>query len=217
MNEGLLTVGDSFTYGDELANRETQAWPYLLANAMNTTVLNMGQGGASNDYIFRTAIEETAKRKFDLVIVGWAEFSRMEVWFNNKPVSVTAQSRWTQIGSFSWLRDFYKYNYNDQHAYKVTACKMLALQEYFKSIGQRYIFCNVAGLRPQGLYAEYKNEMSPIWNNIDSKFFAGWPHEGMLEWQGDCDKGPGGHPLELGHERISNKIYEHIGNISWVS
>jgi len=212
----ILTVGDSFTYGEELDNRESLAWPYLLANAMGTTVLNLGQGGASNDYIFRTAIEETTKCKFDLVIVGWAEFSRMEVWFNNKPVSVTAQSRWAQVGSFSWLHNFYKYNYNDQHAYKVTACKMLALQEYFKSIDQRYIFCNVAGLRPR-LYAEYKNEMLSIWNKIDTRFFAGWPHEGMLEWQGDCNKGPGGHPLELGHKRIEEKLYEHIRNLGWLS
>jgi hypothetical protein len=29
----------------------------------------------------------------------------------------------------------------------------------------------------------------------------------MLEWMGDCPKGPGGHPLELGHARIADAIF----------
>lgn len=216
MKKRLLTVGDSFTYGEELANRETQAWPYLLANAMDATVLNMGQGGASNDYIFRTAIEETVQTSYDLVIVQWSEPSRMEVWHGDRPISVTAHSNWNKIGQLSWMQDYYKYSYNDLFRYRTWYAHVIALQEYFKNKKQKYLFCNLAGLRPHGLYAEYKNEMSSLWNNIDYRFFAGWPHEGFVEWQGDCKRGPDGHPLELGHERISNKIYEHIRNISWL-
>ena len=217
MTTKILTVGDSFTYGEELDNRETQAWPYLLAVAMNATVSNFGQGGASNDYIFRTAIEETVQTTYDLVIVQWSEPSRMEVWHGDRPISVTAHSNWNKIGQLSWMQDYYKYSYNDLFRYRTWYAHVIALQEYFKSKQQKYLFCNLAGLRPHGLYAEYKNEMSSLWNNIDYRFFVGWPHEGFVEWQGDCERASGGHPLELGHERISNKIYEHIRNIGWFS
>ena len=205
----ILTIGCSFTYGSELTNREETAWPYLLSKKLNTPVVNRAEGGASNDYIFRTAIEETVQTTYDLVIIQWSEPSRMEVWYVDRPISVTAHSNWKQIGQLSWMQDYYKYSYNDLFRYRTWYARVIALQ--------KYLFCNLAGLRPHGLYAEYKNEMSSLWNNIDYRFFAGWPHDGFVEWQGDCVCGSGGHPLELGHERISNKIYEHIRNIGWFS
>ena len=47
--------------------------------------------------------------------------------------------------------------------------------------------------------------------------YLGWPNEGLVEWMGDCAKGPGGHPLEQGHIKIALKINEHIRNLGWVS
>ena len=51
----LYTIGDSFTYGDELPDR-SKAWPYLVAKALGYTVDNLAQPGASNDYIVRTTV-----------------------------------------------------------------------------------------------------------------------------------------------------------------
>ena len=48
-------------------------------------------------------------------------------------------------------------------------------------------------------------------------YWMDWQSEGMIEWMGDCPKGPGGHPLTLGHQRIANKINEHIRNLGWLS
>jgi hypothetical protein len=56
---------------------------------------------------------------------------------------------------------------------------------------------------------------SNVWNMPEE--YLGWPTEGLVEWMGDCDKGPGGHPLEQGHIRIALKINEHIRNLGWVS
>ena len=71
----ILTVGDSFTYGEELTNRTLDAWPYVLSRLLSNEVLNLGKGAGSNQYIVRTVIEETAKQKFDLVIIGWSDTS----------------------------------------------------------------------------------------------------------------------------------------------
>jgi hypothetical protein len=214
----ILTIGCSFTYGSELTNREETAWPYLLSKKLDTPVVNRAEGGASNDYIFRTAIEETVQTNYDLVIIQWSEPSRMEVWHGNRPISVTAHSNWKQIGQLSWMQDYYKYSYNDVFRYRTWYSHVIALQEYFKNKKQKYLFCNLAGLR--GYYKDidgYYNSLKHLWDSVDEQYYVGWPTDGFLEFQGDCEKGSGGHPLELGHERISNKIYEHIRNIGWFS
>ena len=47
--------------------------------------------------------------------------------------------------------------------------------------------------------------------------YLGWPNEGIVEWMGDCPKGPGGHPLEQGQIKIGLKINEYIRNLGWIS
>ena len=214
----ILTIGDSFTFGEELSNRLDQAWPYLLGRDLNLPVTNLAQGGASNDYIFRTSIEHTVENKYQLVIVQWSDPSRMEVWYKNGPISVTAHSNWRNIVELSWMQDYYKYSYNDLFRYRTWYSHVIALQEYFKNKQQRYLFCNLAGL--QGYYGDddgYYNDLKHLWDNVNEEYYVGWPIDGFLEFQGDCPKGPGGHPLELGHQRIADKIYEHIRYLGWVS
>ena len=41
----LYTVGDSFTYGQELPNPEQQAWPALLADRLGYRLINDGRPG----------------------------------------------------------------------------------------------------------------------------------------------------------------------------
>lgn len=208
----ILTVGCSFTAGEELSQPTQTAWPALVAQFMNKPVTNMGVGGGSNDYIFRTVIEETAKQPWDLVVVEWSEPSRMEVWWERRdgPINVTAHSRYAQMGEFAWLKDFYATAYSDFHAFRRTAVQCLSLQEYLKSINQRYIFVTLNRL-------DTVDKLDHIWSKIDTQYFLGWPDQGLLDWQGDCPRGPGGHPLELGHQRIAEKINEHIRNLGWVS
>ena len=203
----ILTIGDSFTYGEELTDRARQAWPYLLG----APVLNLGKPASSNDRIFRIAIEETTKIKFDIVIVGWSFPNRLEVFDNNNPLCINVNNK----RQLPWVDDYYKYSYNEDFAFRKWFSQVLALQNYFKQIDQRYIFCNVAGLKWH--YKQYQSELEFLFKNIDTTYYAGWPVDGMLEWQGDCSKGPGGHPLELGHQRIAEQINEHIRHLGWLS
>ena len=61
----LLAVGDSFTYGEELADRNF-AWPALLARSNNWSVDNFGKGGASNDRSIRVVFDEI-ENNYDLM------------------------------------------------------------------------------------------------------------------------------------------------------
>jgi hypothetical protein len=207
----ILTVGDSFTYGEELTNRAADAWPYVLSRMLNSSVTNLGKGGGSNQYIIRTVVEETAKHKFDLVIVGWSDVSRIETWTHGQPICVNHNGR----RNIPWVPDYYKHSYDEGFSFRTWATQVLMLQQYLSSINQPYLFVNVAGL--QGHYDKYKGDLSFLWDLYTVDKYPGWPYNGMLEWQGDCPKGPGGHPLELGHQRIAEKINEHIRHLGWLS
>ena len=74
----LLTVGDSFTYGEELADK-TSAWPQILANKLNYSLTNLGQPSASNDKILRKTIDHLVREPdVDLVVIGWSNIGRRE-------------------------------------------------------------------------------------------------------------------------------------------
>jgi lysophospholipase L1-like esterase len=74
----LYTIGDSFTYGDELPDR-SKAWPCLVAEELGYTVDNLAQPGASNDYIVRTTVEYLDTHTPDLVIIAWTTPDRLEL------------------------------------------------------------------------------------------------------------------------------------------
>jgi len=65
----LYTIGDSFTYGAELANPEQDAWPVLVARKVNMKLLNEGEPGVGNEYIIKKTILAVSKHKPDLVII----------------------------------------------------------------------------------------------------------------------------------------------------
>lgn len=53
----LFTTGCSFTYGEELEDKN-KAWPYMLGKLFNAEkVINKGICSGSNDYIIRTTME----------------------------------------------------------------------------------------------------------------------------------------------------------------
>ena len=67
---------------------------------------------------------------------------------------------------------------------------------------------------PEDFNAHKAFEIAPVGMR---EYWFGHENDGMVEWMGDCPKGPGGHPLELGHQRIAKKINEHIRNLGWLS
>ena len=74
----LYTVGDSFTYGQELPNPEQQAWPVLLADRLGYRLINDGRPGVGNEYIVKQTIKAVAKHKPKLVVVAWTSCGRQE-------------------------------------------------------------------------------------------------------------------------------------------
>ena len=225
----ILALGDSFTYGLELPDcplfkgqitnpsPSKFSYPAILAQILGKDLLNLSLPGGSNSRIFRLAIDATSKQKFDIVICGWTELSRIDVTLNGCDFPVSVNSAWQE--SHPWIGSYYKNHYDEDHAMQTWLAQVIALQGYFKSINQRYLFLNMLPAIPSALVpTEIANpKFLHLAKQIDTDYFIGWPNEAMVQWMGDCPKGPNGHPLEVGHERIAEKINEHIRNLGWLS
>lgn len=197
----ILTLGDSFTYGEELTDR-SDAWPYVLAREFKRTVDNLAVPSGSNDRMFRLAVGETARSKYDLVIIAWSDPSRFETKVNDEITCVNvARTR------PAWLPQFYQHSYDDRLAHERWYTNMLALQMYFKTIGQKYLFCTTGEVMT---YNRYYEDFKHILQLLDTRYMTSWPIGGFLSWQDDCPKGDRGHPLELGHKRIAITLSEYI-------
>ena len=63
-----------------------------------------------------------------------------------------------------------------------------------------------------------KENIKKLIEEIDLNLFVGNTlTESTVDWTYGTLKGPGGHPLEKGHQIIANKIYEHIRHLGWIS
>ena len=77
----ILACGDSFTDRDfksvEYLDYDCsyKKWPELLANKLDTDVINLGRCGVDNDYIIETAIDHILDHhdKIQLVVIGLSE------------------------------------------------------------------------------------------------------------------------------------------------
>ena len=213
MIKNILAIGDSFTAGAELSDPVNHSWPTVLANKLNCEVTNLGLPGGSNDRVFRLAVERTLAREYDIVICGWTNICRLDLVYQGKEFPVTSASTWHHE-KFPWLKEYYAYFHDDEHAYHGWLTKIIALQGYFKYKNQQYLFVNMQG--SNGVYEKFN--LKNLTKQIDSTYYPGFENDqGMTVWQGDCPKGSQGHPLELGHERIADKIYEHIRHLGWIS
>jgi lysophospholipase L1-like esterase len=207
----LLTVGDSFTYGEELADLKS-AWPFLLGNKLGYEITNLAKPGSGNTRMIRHAVEQI--NDYDLIVIAWSHFARTELadengfydlWPGCSALPHKESSPWR-----SGVVDYYSKHHNDQYLYNQYLINIILIQQYLKFNNKKYIMLDTFGNN-----SYRKNDV--IANQIDSTYYVGWPNESMMEWTYNTPQGPGGHFLEQGHEQVADKIYEYIRNLSWVS
>jgi hypothetical protein len=201
----ILTVGDSFTYGDELTNRLESAWPFLLGRQLGVTVKNLGQPGTCNDSMVRKLVKELSRTLYSVVVVGWTDVNRFEAWneFTRKPDTIMPYSE----SGLPWVDDYYRHSYHYQYAWERWIQQILLVQAYLTQQQQQYVFISVSG---QGDILTQSQHCANMINQIQTDRFVGWPDRGMIQIAKDTPHGPNNHPLELGHERIANEIATYI-------
>ena len=215
----LLTVGDSFTYGEELADR-TNAWPQVLANKINYELVNLGQPSASNDKILRKTLDYLTFNTVELVVIGWSNIGRSEHAdeFGYYDVWPGYQGNLFRQDGSNWRSDLVDYvsRYHSAEAiHRKYIQQVILLQSYFKQRGIRYVMLNIV----QNEYYKKKSFEGHLryFEEVDEENFLGFNQSGMMEWTYGCPQGPGGHFLEQGHQLVADRIYEHIRNLSWIS
>ena len=214
----VLTIGDSFTYGDELVDIQ-QAWPYILQNKLSCELTNIGKPSTGNTSMVRNVVEHAAD--YDLIIVAWSHFARIEfadeygiydtwpghhgIMFNNN------------LAHRMYLLDYINHHHDDEYLYKQYLLNVILAQAYIGQLGKKLIMLNT--------HIDWKNLYNPLFlakfsnltNQIDNRYFVDQLTKSMMEWTLGTPKGPKGHFLEEGHQIVADKIYEHIRHLGWVS
>lgn len=177
--------------GDSFTSGEesTLAWPDLIAEAVSIAL-----PGASNDYILRSTVEYIDNNKVNYVIVAWTSPNRIEL--SNKHLTSASYKKYGSIVNSVFS------DWDSEWAYKKFIVQTKLLDTYLQDIP--HVFISTFDIQQQAV-------------GSGLSCWLGWPNEGIVEWMGDCPKGPGGHPMELGHQRIADKINEHIRHLGWIS
>jgi hypothetical protein len=212
----LLTVGDSFTYGEELAEL-TSAWPNLLANKLNYELTNLARPGSGNTRMVRHCVEQI--NNYDLVVIAWSHFARIEMadehgfydlWPGSSTLPHKAYSPWR-----SEMIDYFSRHHDDDYLYRQYLLNIILLQNFLKANNKHYIMLDSFGNHQANERTADTNR--DLLNQIDNTYYIGWPIESMMEWTYGCELGKHGHFLDQGHVRIAEKIYSQMEKLSWVN
>jgi hypothetical protein len=208
----LLAIGDSFTYGEELAEL-TSAWPFLLGTKLGSDVSNLAKPSKSNTYIARTVIENF--QEYDLIVIAWSHFARMELCDNKGVYDVWPGNSGTLFtGELQYRKEVIDYisrYHNDEYLYSQYLMNIILIQNFLEQHNKKYIMIDAFG------NTKVRNLNLNLTKLINTTYYPGWPNESMMEWTYGLPKGPNGHFLEQGHKQVADKIYEHIRHLSWVS
>jgi hypothetical protein len=209
----IYCIGDSFTFGAELKTPDQSAWPILLGNLLNKPVTNLGRRGTGNTRMVKRAVDLAFRDDAELIIIAWAGPWRVE-FFDKQPydlwpgcyakkeaepivraLTITQDPQFDLWLYRKWLRD------------------IILTQNLFENCNKQYLM--MSAWHTWGPVAGAED----LWNLINFDYLVGHPinsknpsYETFGHWFKDAPVGPNGHPLELAHERIAEKFYEHIRN-----
>ena len=208
----LLTVGDSFTYGTELADL-TAAWPNLLANRLEFDLTNLARPGSGNTRMIRNCVEQVDN--YEMVIIAWSHFARIEMADENGFYDLWPGCDGKLHNHYAPWRvdivDYFTEYHNDDYLYRQYLLNTILTQKFLETSGKHYLMLDSFG-NHQANQKNYKENQDLI-KQIDSKFYVGWPDESMMEWTYKTPRGPGNHFLDKGHEIVAEKIYQYIKSL----
>lgn len=212
----ILTVGDSFTYGDELTDIK-QAWPHVLQNKLSCELTNLGKPSTGNTSMVRNVVEHIAD--YDLVIIAWSHYARIEfadehgiydTWPGHSGVMFNGQ-----LSYRSTLLNYINKHHDDNYLYRQYLINTLLIQNFIQQQNKKYLMLDSFGNN----FNDFKHDkqISQLLTQVDDRYYIGWLKDNMTDWTYTSPRGLGGHPLEAGHQIVADKIYEYIRHLGWVS
>lgn len=206
----ILAIGDSFTYGEELDDL-SKAWPSVLAKKLNSAVTNLGVPGSSNCKIVKNLIKQDISQ-FDLVVVGWTLFDRIEVadelgiydtWPGGQRKKYRAEAPWR-----AQIIDYITLHHNDTYLYRQYLTYVILVQAFLEKNNINYVMIDAFGNNESLERINPQNQ--DLVRQVNPNTFLGWPNETMLTWTRHLEFGPGKHFLDQGHNIVAEKIHQHL-------
>jgi hypothetical protein len=218
----FLAVGDSFTFGEELSDVTDNitsskfAWPELLGNQLGWEVTNLAKPGSGNTRMVRHCVEQV--NNYDVAIIAWSHFARIEMadeagfydlWpgGGHLPHRGWADWRWEII-------EYFTKHHNDDYLYRQYLLNIILIQNFFKANNKRYLMLDSFGNHQVNNRTADTNR--DLLDQINGRFYVGWPNESMMEWTYGAEIGLHGHFLEQGHVKIAEKIYAFMDDLPWL-
>jgi hypothetical protein len=211
----IYCVGDSFTYGDELTDPSTSAWPVVLGKLLNKSVTNLGKNGTGNTRIVKRTIDLAFRDDAELIILSWVGPYRVE-FFNKKPYDIWPGRQGAAASEITKALTVTQDDQFDLWLYRKWLRDIILTQNLLQNRNKKYLMAQ----------AWYQWGPMPgtqdLWDKINWSYFVGYPdsspdYETFGYWCADAPKGSNNHPLELAHQQIARKFYDHIRNLSWFS
>ena len=202
----ILFDGCSWTWGDELENREEKRFSTLVAKKglMREGIIrdhvNIGECGKSNDGILRTTIDFCEKNEADIAVIQFTLIMRREIMreTGNKYYHITPHGK--DDRSIEYYKNLHTRQDDCANYYK----NKFILEQYFKSKQIKYYFVDLT--KPKDAL-DFQNSS---WYDVSNKK----PVISLKTVIGRMRTNPEnyitGHPNEKGHELIANHIYENI-------
>lgn len=209
----LLALGDSFTYGEELQNRN-QCWAQLVANHFNLELDNQGIPGGSNQRVMRILMMHSLK-DVSLVCIGWSHYDRFEasdelgtwdIWPGGKRTKYVKEASWRKT-----LIDYVTRHYNDDNLYMHYLSYIVLVQSYLIQRQIPFIMMDAFGNHIDSRRTD--NKFAVLLDQVNTDTFLGWPDSTMMDWAKHTPHGPGNHFLEEGHKIVANQIIQQIDQL----
>ena len=205
----MLAAGDSFTYGEELKDRNN-CWASLVSEKLDLALVNLGAPGGSNYRAVRLLMEQDLTN-VELVCVGWSHFDRMEVsdelgtydtWPGGYRKKYREEAPWR-----SDLIDYISRHHNDDHLYLQYLMNIVLVQSWLKVNNIKYVMMDAFGNHQDP--RRHADKFKLLVSQIDKPNYLGWPIESMIEWTSHTPQG-WGHFLDEGHRIVADKILNHL-------
>ena len=189
MFDRLIAFGCSWTSGRGIIKPVSQdyphlAWPMHLAGILEADCLNLGKGGSSAKRVWKTALDFKDYRKTDLVIFLWPYIHR-SCFFTEKKImdirpDVTAK----------YSLAYYKFLYNETDSKIDWSLRVDHINDFLKDKVFRILNFSNIGTQEDFCKAKILQSMNDV-----------------VDEYGTNDEG---HPNELGHREIANRMKAFI-------
>lgn len=231
----LYTNGDSWVHGSELIDptsditnqfdpvhekyRTDHFFPKLLADALGLELVDGSMPGAGNDYITRTTVQDITRLRMQgrkpFVLLAWSQLQRFELPDSNgdfyRPYVSSQESNLPRAVLDIWAK-----HSSDQSDMTRWLQQIVLMDSFLKVNGVPYFSTQVFPEPYRILesfidierFKEYAHQLSV---NVDlTRHMLNFSLKSILLQYNTVTYGPGGHPLEQGHELLSKYLQAQI-------